>query len=433
MPAKRAGLAAVPAGTVPAVPQAEVDELLRETARLIEGRLDDIGREIARAISEEIDDFTSEAVTWQTVAATRGITAGFARALRKGTDPAELGAPPEAMEYARTYVHRGISLNILLRSYRLGGAHLSRIWTETMTETAGRPEVLVAAGQASSASMFAYVDRVTEDVVRAFEEERESWARDPASVRAETVAALLADEVPELEVAERRLSYRLARRHLALIIWAPDGDGTDNRALLERAATEIASEHGIERPLTLIHARNVGWQWLGGDEQKLQATADAIAAGPGRADGINVALGEVGSGAEGFRASHEQATQARRIGRLAGRPAGTVIRFGDALVPILATADPAQAAYFVRRELGDLAGADEASVRLRQTLAVYFEEGESALRTSERLGIHPNTVTYRLRRCGDILGRSPQERRLEIQLALRLVGELGPDAFQSAP
>jgi DNA-binding PucR family transcriptional regulator len=57
---------------------------------------------------------------------------------------------------------------------------------------------------------------------------------------------------------------------------------------------------------------------------------------------------------------------------------------------------------------------------MRATLGVFFEEGMSWQRTARRLGVHQNTVMYRVRRAEEILGRPLADRRLELESALRL-------------
>jgi DNA-binding PucR family transcriptional regulator len=84
------------------------------------------------------------------------------------------------------------------------------------------------------------------------------------------------------------------------------------------------------------------------------------------------------------------------------------------------TQNPEEARRFVARELGDLAAEDKAVARLRDTLRVFLEEGGSFQATALRLGVHKNTVAYRVRRAEELLGRRVRERRLELETALRL-------------
>jgi DNA-binding PucR family transcriptional regulator len=80
----------------------------------------------------------------------------------------------------------------------------------------------------------------------------------------------------------------------------------------------------------------------------------------------------------------------------------------------------------VARELGPLARGDDEALRLAATLRVYLEEGASLERAARRLGVHKNTVHRRVRRAQELLGRSLEERTLELQVALAVAPFLGP-------
>jgi DNA-binding PucR family transcriptional regulator len=60
------------------------------------------------------------------------------------------------------------------------------------------------------------------------------------------------------------------------------------------------------------------------------------------------------------------------------------------------------------------------AARLRATLRVYLEENLSPARAARRLGIHQNTVVYRVKRAEEILGHSIEQGRLELEVSLRL-------------
>ena len=86
----------------------------------------------------------------------------------------------------------------------------------------------------------------------------------------------------------------------------------------------------------------------------------------------------------------------------------------------MATADLEQARTFVQRELRGLAGDDDLTARLAATLRTYLDEHSSRSRTAKRLGIHENTVSYRIKQAEEILGRSVDQRTLELRVALAL-------------
>lgn len=79
---------------------------------------------------------------------------------------------------------------------------------------------------------------------------------------------------------------------------------------------------------------------------------------------------------------------------------------------------------FVARELGALAADDDVSLRLAATLRTFLDENASRSRAAKRLGIHENTVSYRVRQAEEILGRSVDERALDLRVALSLVNVL---------
>ena len=58
--------------------------------------------------------------------------------------------------------------------------------------------------------------------------------------------------------------------------------------------------------------------------------------------------------------------------------------------------------------------------RLRATVRVYLEENLSPARAARRLGIHQNTVVYRVKQTEELLGHAIEQRRLQLEVALRL-------------
>ncbi len=130
------------------------------------------------------------------------------------------------------------------------------------------------------------------------------------------------------------------------------------------------------------------------------------------------------AGIDGFRRSHQEAMHARRVAGLTPRPAGSAMRYSDAALNALLTADLGEAGAFVEQALGALAEESDANRRLAATLRIYYDEGSSFTRTSRRLGVHQNTVAYRVKRAGEILGRPVCERQLETWVALQLADVL---------
>ena len=158
-------------------------------------------------------------------------------------------------------------------------------------------------------------------------------------------------------------------------------------------------------------------------------THDAVPSAPVGRPAVRHAGGARGSDRDRrtrarHRADSARATtrpsQARRVAELAGRPPGTITRYSRVALAAIATADLDQARTFVQRELRGLAGDDDLTARLAATLRTYLDEHSSRSRTAKRLGIHENTVSYRIKQAEEILGRSVDQRTLELRVALAL-------------
>jgi sugar diacid utilization regulator len=83
---------------------------------------------------------------------------------------------------------------------------------------------------------------------------------------------------------------------------------------------------------------------------------------------------------------------------------------------------------FAEEVMGKLLEGDEAtSKEYLTTLAVYFHENGSPRRAAQRLHVHPNTVSYRIRRVEEITGLSldVHRDRLMAEVAVEILGGLG--------
>ncbi|WP_122260722.1 helix-turn-helix domain-containing protein [Ornithinimicrobium cerasi] len=127
------------------------------------------------------------------------------------------------------------------------------------------------------------------------------------------------------------------------------------------------------------------------------------------------------SGADGVRSAYVEATRCLEallaLGRRGDVADAATLGFVGLL---LGRGDPAE---HVRARLGPVIDYDtERRTGLVGTLEAWLAEDRRLGRTGERLHVHPNTVTQRLDRVGQLLGPGWQapDRLLELQLALRL-------------
>lgn len=368
-------------------------------------------REIADRIHAEVPEFeTRAAVTRQTTEAIRSLIFAFARKLLRDPSEKRVEVPAEAIEYVRAFVHRGFDLELLLRVHHLGHRELWRLSVELL-ESSG----LARDQRAAGAQLFDFMAVLTRRVIEEFEAEREVWARSSEALRGGIVRAIVAGRPISIQDSSARLGYDLRATHVALVAWSrhdpAGGDGAAiswaRRFLAHQGRPSIAVPEGSHT----AHA----WIAVGGSGPGQDELLDAAAPS---AD-VSVAVGEPGSGLDGFRASHFDALAARRVATVSGARPGRLVRWSEVATLGLLAADPDQARRFASRELGALDGDDDSRARLRSTLVVYLQENDRQ-RTADRLGIHPNTVSYRVRQCEELLGRPVKDRCFELEAALRL-------------
>jgi hypothetical protein len=345
----------------------------------------------------------------------------FAALLAAGADPAGTDLPGATVAYAQASVRRGTALTALMRSYRLTVGVAWKLLFERVAARCADQADLERAGRLVSTWLFGYVDVAMSQAEQLYDDERARWLRSAAASQAETVEALLSGREKDAAQASVRLRYELARHHLGVVAWLDAVDGGDPLAPLEAAVGAVAraaqADAVLVQPLGLLAVA----AWLGRVAPFEPARLDDLRIDQQVAPGVQVALGEPAPGIAGFRAGHAEAVHARRVATLAARRPGTVTRFGRVALVAMATADVDQARAFVARELGALAEDDDVARRLVATLRVYLEENAGRSRAAKRLNIHENTVSYRVRQAEELLGRSVEERTLELRVGLALL------------
>jgi len=141
---------------------------------------------------------------------------------------------------------------------------------------------------------------------------------------------------------------------------------------------------------------------------------------------ILVAVGRPGTGLEGSRNSHVEAAEALRVACIAGQPPGNIIYYDDVEIASLCSgAGELRARHFIESELGGLAADTEVARQTRQTLLAFYSANSNFRATAVNLGVHHNTVRYRLEVAERILGRRIESRRLITELALHLLCAIG--------
>jgi hypothetical protein len=356
-----------------------------------------------------------------TRASTEAIFLQIAASIATGSDPARFVLPPEVQAGARTRVRRGTPLAPLIRFFWVAREVLWEWAFPRITKYAIDAEMAQAAATLLSGWMFASFDTAAALGSELYDVEREEWLRSSGAIRATTIAALLAGVERDSGRASKQMSYQLERWHVGVIAWIDEPTGAQSDEPLRKVIDEVFAASDANGFVVEQLGPTAIRAWLSSARQFSGSSFESAGLMRSGSEPVRLAMGEPALGLQGFRRTHLEATHARRVAMLLRRPASTVTQYRAVELTALSTADLELANTFVRRTLGDLAAEEDAARRLAATLAVYLEEQCSRARTASRLGIHGNTVTYRIQQAEAILGTTVDSETLRLGLALRLL------------
>lgn len=225
--------------------------------------------------------------------------------------------------------------------------------------------------------------------------------------RYEAVAGLLSGRAEDpTELSAALGGYPVSGSHIALIARAMTADSI---ASLEPALMHLAGQIGRARAVLVRPGGREVWAWVHSgtlpelDPADIDPSAVRVTAG-GPADTV-----------EGFAEAHRDARDAQSVALAAGRRKPLTC-YDDVAALTLLAQDHRAAERFTRRTLRGLA--DGGAGKLRQTAraALSTPGGTESVATS--LGVHKNTVRYRVGQAERLLGHPLQTRAGDLLLAL---------------
>lgn len=380
-------------------------------AELLSPRAEKIAVEISARVRSDIPELRAiqDPAFWEAVHVSSQANLETGLAVAAGDRRFPRQAPLDAGDVARLAARAGASLSAVMRAYRIGHSvtweHVLVAAEEIGMDSHERLEAL----RATSEFLFAFVDHVANLVTDEYLREREGALRALKRGRVELVREVLEGVAADAGVLE----YDLSHQHVGVVA---SGDG------VEAALKDLAA--GLDRRLLAVRAEDgLLWGWLGGGTA-LDTEGSRLLRRFAPPGGATVAFGGPASGLEGFRVAHRQARDALGVARRSGR---SVVSFRDVALEVLATRDEGYAREFVIAELGELAEPGERAHKLRETLRAYFAAGQNASAAAAMLGVHDQTVSYRLRAVEKSIGDSIAARRGELETALRLRAVLEPE------
>jgi PucR-like helix-turn-helix protein len=312
----------------------------------------------------------------------------------EGRQPAEGPVRDTYINLGRGEFHAGRSLENLLAAYRIGARVTWRRFVEAGTAGGLSAEELFDVGEA----IFAYIDTLSLESAEGYAREQRAEAGERRRARGRLVELLAAD-APEADIAAAatEVGWETPRGLAALVVAVgPEED-------VEEAADRLARDIG---PGVVATAREgVACAFVG----------DPLA--PGRRRLLVAAVGER-TGVLGPVVAQSDAERSLRRAVAALRLAGPGLSDADDhLASLLLRADPELAGELAAARLRPL----ESAPKLEPTLRAWLDRPGQVQAVAHALGVHPQTVRYRMRQLRDLFGPAldDPDARFELLLALR--------------
>ncbi|WP_020665115.1 PucR family transcriptional regulator [Amycolatopsis benzoatilytica] len=394
-----------------------VDAVVAEVAHAIDADLAARTTELTDWFVEVIPQFRhDETVRKLMIASTSANLVAIVDMLSHSIPLDRISIPPAAAEYARRFAQHELSLEALLRAYRLG-EHRFEQWAIAALEAQQNisTQLALAAVAELSRRTNRYIDQVIEGLIDIFETERRRWSSRTGAARAAQIRLVLDSDTLTEEAAQQLLVFPMRQWHCAAVAWLP----AERAGELQSAARLLQEVCGRGPALTMLADDRTLWSWT------VRPERDVIDVGRLRAGvaeiggGLRLALGAPGLGLAGFRGSLREAVRARAVAETDRDQSQNVVLFDDVAVAALLTEQSEDVYRWIARVLGDLVGDEPGTEQLRETLRVFLDTDGSYTHAAARLHLHKNTVHYRVRKAEELCGRPLAENRLEVEVALR--------------
>ena len=404
--------------------------VVAESAAAIVSRLDQRMAEVTGLIQQmlvtEIADLRGDPQLLQLLRdSVDGNVATVFSAIRHAIPIEKVELPTAALEHARRLAQRGVTVNALVRAYRLGHKAVLDAVLDEIGASDLEPPLSLAVFRQISEITFGYIDWITQQVISTYQSERDRWMENRNSLRALRVRELLGGADLDIDSVTTAIRYPLRRIHVSIVAWCDDhDDGGDDLASMERFVQQVAESAGAQESSLFISVdRLTGWAWFPVRADAAPTAVDRICAfAAARTDAPRIAVGNPLPGVEGFRRSHEQAQDARTVAIASGSDAHRVVAATDPGLSsaALLSSNLGPARVWVAEVLGPLASCTDNDERLRETLRVFLRTGSSFKAAAEELHLHFNSVKYRVQRAIERRGRPISDDRLDIEIALLL-------------
>lgn len=319
---------------------------------------------------------------------------------------AEFELVPAARQLPVELARRHLGLPVLLRIYRVAQEASWEFAVEVVTNAPSEldHEALLVWFWGKAAQWFN--SSVEKSVVLHQQEVSRIQQRGDAH-RYEAVAGLLSGRAEDpTELSAALGGYPVSGSHIALIARAVTADSISS---LEPSLMVLVGQIGRAPAVVVRPGGREVWAWVRSDElPELDPTGIDPCA-------VRVTTGGPAEAVEGFADAHRDAREAQSVALVEGRRQPLTC-YDDVAALTLLAQDPRAAERFTRRVLRGLA--DGGAGKLRQTTRAALSTPGGAEAVATALGVHKNTVRYRVGQAERLLGHPLQTRAGDVLLAL---------------
>jgi hypothetical protein len=362
-------------------------------AAAIEPELPALAQEMVAAIQREVPEYAGPLRG----EFGRGIITGVEQALRRFLAEGGHGETAGGRIYhalGRGEHRAGRSLDALQAAYRVG----ARVAWRRVSRLAEEVGVPVKAQHELAEAIFAYIDQLAAESVEGYAEAQAAEAGGLQRRREELLTLMLTQPPPPasaIELAAAAAGWRVPRR-MAMVAVSPDGAA--------RVARRLSGD--------ALHAADANHGYIAIPDPARAPEELAAAAGRYR---VPIGLGPTVPLAE--------ATRSWRWAALARRTAadGAVVDAEDHLAELMLEASPDIVAALRDQALAPLAAESASSrARLETTLLAWLRHRGAQAAVAAELGVHPQTVRYRMGRLRELLGSGLEDPDMRFALEIAL-------------
>jgi carbohydrate diacid regulator len=324
----------------------------------------------------------------------------------------------------RRRVHQGVDLASLLRAYRVGSKEL---WNAYLELASKHQEVQNELLFTVSPYLLDHFDEMAQSIAIAYMEEQHGQSRWKDALRYELCNLIFSPpgDIDEFNRVSEAVGIdpTIARVALAFDTNAIDTMPSRMEAELDRVqlvVTRMAKISGSDLVRVMYRGRLIFWMpcirgdsLLASDRRMGELAARLVETVP---EFKQVGVGMMGLGPSGWSGSVDEAVKALEVGER-DESGNRVYRYSD-----IALNEGARRSDNVLRYLESLIERLSHEPDLLRTLECYLDQFQKRKQTADILGIHPNTLNYRLERIQEVTGGSIQDPAwlAKLHVAIRL-------------